>query len=148
MDINTREITLDEFREYTGIDLSAELKEDGGNPGSTAAAFLKRNSSRLEAYLEANYHRRIETCYRQLNDRQKEKYKLALIEQSLYVFKNGDISVDSGYDPASGPKATPRYLADAYLAPNAKNYLMQAGILSRELSTKGRMGALPYGWWH
>lgn len=147
MDINTREITPDEFREYTGIDLEAELKPDG-MPGSTAERFIRRNGLRMEAYLETICHRRLETAYRELNSFQKEKYKLALIEQSLYVFKNGDISTDSGYDPASGPKATPRYLADAYLAPNAKNYLLQAGIMSRDVFGKGRMGALPYGWWN
>lgn len=147
MDLQTRFITLDEFRDYTGIDLEARLKKDD-NPGSTAYAFLRRCTDRVEAYIEANYHRRIEREYPNFTNYQKEKYKLGLIEQALYIFKNGDISVDSGYDPQEGEKVSRGTIERLSLAPNAKNYFMLSGVLTRYLKTKGRSGYFDdFGWW-
>lgn len=135
--MNTRYITLDEFLAYTGIDLKSKLKSDD-NPSRTAEAFLKRCTDRLEAYVEANYHKRIENIYnRELTDYQKEKYKLALIEQALYVFQNGDISVDSGYDPDKGIVSSRHNLKQLAIAPNAINYLLLCGVLTRKVRAKG-----------
>ena len=148
MDLQTRFISLDEFRGYTGIDLEARLKKDD-NPGSTAVMFLKRCADRVEAYIEANYHRRIEREYPHFTNYQKEKYKLGLIEQALYILKNGDISVDSGYDPQEGVKASRGVINELSLSPNAKNYFLLAGVLTRYLKTKGRSGYFDdFGWWY
>lgn len=145
--LNTRYITLDEFKDYTGIDLSIRLKSDD-NPSKTAEAFLRRTTDRLEAYIEANYHRVIDKEYPNFTDHQKKNYKLALIEQALYIFKNGDISVDSGYDPEKGIIASKHALNEITLAPNAKNYLLLCGVLTRVLKTKGRSGFFDGWWWY
>lgn len=138
--LNTRFVTLDEFKMYTGIDLEIQLKGDD-NPSATAEAFLLRNTLRLEAYLCARYFRSPEQEYCGLSDFQKYHYKIALIEQSLYIFKNGDISVDSGYDPDFGSRANGGYLEDTAIARNAKNELMLCGMLSRKI----RFGGDNYG---
>ena len=50
--LNTRFITLDDFKLYSGIDLEVEMRSDG-NPSRTAEAFLLRTITRLESYLTA-----------------------------------------------------------------------------------------------
>lgn len=138
--LNTRFISLDDFKAYTGIDLAIQLKGDD-NPSNTAEAFLLRNSLRLEAYLASNYFRSPEQEFGSMSDFQKYHYKIALIEQSLYIFKNGDVSVDSGYDPDFGARAKGGYLEDIAIARNAKNELMLCGMLSRKI----RFGGYDYG---
>lgn len=145
MNLNTRDVTLDEFRDYAGIDLSQRLKEDD-NSSNTAEAFLLRVGMRMEAYVEANYHRVIENIYPTFTNSQKKNYKLAIIEQALYIFLNGEISTDSGYDPEKGVIASRRALNQIALAPNAKNYLMLCGVLTRKLKTKGRVGFFDDAW--
>lgn len=147
MTLNTRYITLEEFFEYTGLDLRQRIKKDD-NPSRTAEAFLQRVADRMEAYIEANYHRVIDREYPNFTNYQKRKYKLALIEQALYTFQNGDISVDSGYDPEKGIVASKHALSEIALAPNAKNYLLLCGVLTRAVKTKGRSGFLDGIWWY
>lgn len=142
--LNTRFITLDEFKEYTGIDLAVQMKDDD-SPSNTAEAFLLRNTERLEAYLESEYFRSPDREFGCMSNYQKYHYKLALIEQSLYIFKNGDISVDSGYEPESGVKVSAGYLSDITLSMNAKRELMLCGLLSRKV--RGRnFGGYGDGW--
>lgn len=140
----TRFITLDEFKIYTGIDLEAELKSDG-NPSQTAEAFLLRNTNRLETYLMARLFRSPEREFGQMTDFQRYHYKLALIEQSLYIFKTGDISVDSGYDFEFGKRVDQTYLERIFIAPNAKNELMTCGMFSRKIRC-GDYGGDNNGW--
>ena len=101
MQLLTKYITADEFREYTGIDLEEELKGQS-NPSNKVNAFLKRIEDRMEVYLNAHFFKNINALYPCFTDEQKYHYKLALIEQAYYVFKNGDISTDSGYDQERG----------------------------------------------
>lgn len=143
--LNTRFITLDEFKEYTGIDLAVQMKDDD-NPSNTAEAFLLRNTERLEAYLESEYFRSPDREFSHMTNYQKYHYKIALIEQSLYIFKNGDISVDSGYEPESGVKASSGYLSDITLSNNAKRELMLCGLLSRKMRGGRGFGGYGDGW--
>ena len=46
MQLLTKYITADEFREYTGIDLAEELR-DTSNPSNKVNAFLKRIEDRM-----------------------------------------------------------------------------------------------------
>ena len=63
-------------------------------------------------------------------DYQKYHYKHALLEQAIYIYKNGDISVDSGYDPDKGEVARPERYA---IAPNCKAELRLCGIWNRNI---------------
>lgn len=127
MALQTRYITVDEFFEYTGINLREELN-DTNNPSDKAEAFLVRIEDRMEAFLNAHFFKLITDEWPYWNDLNKGYYKKALIEQALYVFKNGDISVDSGYDPEKGMVASKPALTEITIAPNAKNYLMLCGM--------------------
>ena len=135
----TKYITADEFKEYTGIDLSEELK-DTSNPSDKVNAFLKRIEDRMETYLNAHFFKRVSDLWPCFTENQKYHYKLALIEQAYYVFKNGDISTDSGYDPEKGIIGSKHALTEITIAPNAKDHLKMTGLWSGHIGTGGFFG--------
>lgn len=144
MKLKTKYITLDEFKEYTGIDLELQLKSDD-NPSNTANAFLVRIEKRVESYLDARFYRKVDFEFPKFTDYQKEHYKLALLEQALYVFRNGDISTDSGYDPEKGVVIKNDEKQDLIIAPNAKDNLILCGLWCRKIKNRARSGL--DGWW-
>ena len=137
--LQTRYITADEFREYTGIDLAMELK-DTSNASDKVNAFLKRIEDRMEVYLNAHFFKLVSDIWPCFNDNQKYHYKLALIEQAYYVFKNGDISTDSGYEPDKGIIASKHARSEITLAPNAIDHLRMTGLWSGHIGTGGFFG--------
>lgn len=147
MELQTKNITLDEFKEWAGIDLQAQMRGDD-NPSATAQAFLNREAYRLETFIDSAFYRNVKKEYPNFTDYQKEHYKHALMEQILYVFKNGDISVDSGYDPDDGVKASTGTLNEKSIAPNARRELMLCGLWCREIRNHGRnAGDVGPIWW-
>lgn len=132
MDILTKYITPDDFREYFGIDLTLELKSSA-NPSDTPEAFIKRIENRLETFLDAEFGRRIDTEYPKFTDYQKEHYQLALLEQAIYIFKNGDISVDSGYNLDTGEVADNLTILRKSIAPNTRMELIRCGLWSAKI---------------
>ena len=133
MELQTKYITLDEFQEYFNIDLRASFGDE-----SKALAFLKRIEDRLATFCDSKFNQNIDMKYPCFTDYQKEHYKLALLEQAIYIYRNGDISVDSGYDPEKGPIAdTQKYT----IAPNCKDNLRLCGIWNRNIPNMG-----PF-WW-
>lgn len=136
MELLTKYITSDEFREYTGIDLYEELK-DTSNASNKVNAFLKRIEDRMETYLNAHFFKNVSEIYPCFTDIQKYHYKLALIEQAYYVFKNGDISTDSGYDAERGIIASKHARTEIELAPNSINHLKMTGLWSGHIGFRG-----------
>ena len=131
--LQTKYITLDEFQEYFNIDLRAAFGTQ-----EKAQAFLKRIEDRLATFVDSKFNTNIDRKYPCFTDYQKKHYKLALLEQCIYVFKNGDISVDSGYDPEKGEIAKTEKYA---IAPNCKDNLRLCGIWNRNIPNMG-----PF-WW-
>lgn len=144
MNYLTKYITPDEFKQYTGIDLMQTLKDDD-NPSNKANAFLFRIEVRMSAFFDANFYRNIDEEYPVFSDYQKEHYKYGLLEQALYVLKNGDISTDSGYEPDEGIKAKAEDLKKIIISPNAKDQFMLCGIWCRKIKNKARNSL--DGWW-
>ena len=132
MNLLTRYITADEFEEYFGINLEKELR-DTSNPSNKVDSFLKRVANRMETYLNANFFRRVTDEYPKFSNFQKEHYKLALLEQAYYTFKNGDIYADSGYDPDKGIIANKKELNGLVIAPAARDHLRMTGLWSRHI---------------
>ena len=139
MELLTKYITADEFCEYTGINLEAELK-DTNNPSNKVNAFLKRIEDRMEVFLNSHFFKNIGELYPEFTDEQKYHYKLALIEQAYYVFKNGDISTDSGYDQERGVIISKHAKTEITLAPNSIDHLRMTGLWSAHIGYKGFMG--------
>ena len=144
MEFKSKYITEDEFKQFFGIDLSARLIEDD-NPSNTANAFLYRIETRIASYLDSTFYRNVDFEYPEFTNYQKEHYKLALLEQAMYVLRNGDISVDSGYEPDTGIVATPEQLKAITIAPNCKQHLILCGLWCRKIKNKARSGL--DGWW-
>lgn len=137
MAIQTKYITADELLAYSGIDIRQQLKDDD-NPSNTANAFLLRVETRMSAFLDAQFYRNVDQEYPSFTDYQKEHYKYALLEQCIYVLRNGEISTDSGYDPEQGLKASEGSLKSLSIAPNAKDQLMLCGLWCRHIKPRGR----------
>lgn len=143
--LRTKYITADDFLEYTGIDLKSKLK-DTDNPSDKVNAFLHRVEVRMEAFLNANFFKRIGDEWPCMSDYQKLHYKYALLEQALYVFRNGDISIDSGYEPDEGIKLDPTARKKLILSPNAQDQLQLCGLWTRKVSRTLFWGP-GMGWW-
>lgn len=136
--LKSKYITADEFKEYFGIDLAEELN-DTSNESNKVNAFLTRIEDMIYLFVNVQRHRDVNREYPNFTDHQKLCYKKALLEQAMYVFKNGDINTDSGYDPEEGVKANTKYLENISVAPLAKQWLEACGLLTRHV--KGRQGA-------
>lgn len=141
MELQTRYITADEFLQYTGINLREELN-DTSNGSDKVNAFLKRTEDRIEAFLNAKFFKNVSDLYPEFSEFQKKHYKLALLEQAYYVFKNGDISSDSGYNQETLEIANQRKLRALAVAPNAIDHLRLTGLWSGFIGGKGLFG--PY----
>lgn len=127
--LQTKYITLDEFTQYfPNEDLIASMGSQEG-----AIAFLKRIEDRMEAYVGANFDKNVERLYGEFTDYQKEHYKLALLEQCIYVLRNGDVMVDSGYDPERGEIVNITTLKKLALSFNSKEQLILCGLWSRHI---------------
>ena len=56
MELKTKYITADDFKQYFGIDLEVELKTND-NPSDEVNAFLKRIENRMgDAYFEGKFY--------------------------------------------------------------------------------------------
>lgn len=135
MEIKTKYITPDDFKDYFGIDLDLELKSLG-NPSNTAEAFIMRIEKRVASFIDAEFYRRVDEEYPNFTDYQKEHYSQALLEQAMYVFKNGDISVDSGYSMDTGEVASNDTIIKKIIAPNCKQELILCGLWSRQIRNR------------
>lgn len=108
-------------------------------------ALIKRAERRINTYIDANFYRKVEQEYPTFTDYQKLHYQYALMEQVVYMFKNGDISIDSGYDPAKGEVLSREKLTKLAIAENAKEELMLCGLWCRKIRTRSRNGF--DDWW-
>lgn len=137
--ILTRYITADEFNEYFGINLQEELK-DTSNPSDKVNAFLKRVEDRMETFMNVHFFKNVSDLYPCFSEIQKKHYKLALLEQAYYVFKNGDISTDSGYEPDKGIIASKHARTEITMAPNAIDHLKMTGLWTGHIGSSTFFG--------
>lgn len=131
-ELKTRYITAEDFKIYFGVDLASEM-EDDNNPSNKVDAFLTRIENRMEAFINATFFKLVSVEYPKFTDFQKKHYKLALLEQAYYVFQNGDISTDSGYDLERGEIASNKTLKSKIICENAKNELILCGLRSTKI---------------
>ena len=142
MSLQTRYITADELYEYSGIDFGSQLKGNQ-NPSDKVNSFIYRVETRMEAYLNSKFFKRVSDEWPTFTDYQKEHYKLALLEQCIYIFRNGDIATDSGYEPESGIIASRHALRELELSPIAIDHLKLTGLWTAHI---GYANGDPF-WW-
>ena len=145
MALQTRYITVDEFKEWSGIDLS-DVRDDA-NPSNKAQAFLARIEMRMATLIDVACFKKVDFLYPRFNDYQKAHYKLALMEQALYIFRNGEISTDSGYDMEKGVITPISEVQNIALAPNAKRELQACGLWTKKIQFSDLGMYAGFGWW-
>ena len=146
IDINDLSITPEEFLEYTGVNLAVELRgidHRAGNPSNAVSAWLERNRIRLNTWIDQHYYGGLGFGYREPTDYERYHYKLALLEQCYYVFKNGDIASDSGRDDNGAMRMSRDDIKELSIAPETIRHLNLAGLYSRRIGGKG----FSLAWW-
>lgn len=137
----TKHITLDDLRaDFPEISWESDL---GGS--DRAEAWIARIEDRLKTFIDANFYRNVDREYPKFTEYQKYHYRRALEEQAVYIWRNSDISTDSGYDPEQGQRISPNQLKQLSIAPNAKDELILCGLWNRKIRNRTRGGL--DDWW-
>lgn len=147
-------VTPNDFLNYWGVDLNAKLRGNTPGPTNKAESFLKRIEDRLMAWIDSNTFRLTTWDYYKdnaeyRNEReakkakvQKDAWKKAILTQAMYVFKNSDIGMDSGYDPEKGIIADKRSLDDIEICRQAIDFLKVAGLYNHVVKNRFRYTSL------
>lgn len=128
-------IDANQFLEYTGIDLSAALK-DNDNPSAKVESFLGRVELRVMSWVDKNTFRVKD--WESLTNYQLRMFRYALLEQAAYMFRNGDIAQDSGYDQERGVVAEKRMLQEITVCQPCIDFLIQAGLFNATIKNRRR----------
>lgn len=127
--------TPDDFLEYWGYSLDHLLRTND-NPSFKTETYINRVEKRLMSWVDANTFRNIP--WGSLTPFQKEQMKYAVLEQTMYMWRNGDIAMDSGYDPEKGKIANRGDLKYIEVAQSALNYLITAGLFNQKMKNYRR----------
>lgn len=130
-------INPSDFYNYWGIDLNAALKSDN-NVSNKANTFLKIVEDRLMAWVDSNTARNFAWDELWQYEWALEHFQKALLEQAMYMYRNSDILMDSGYDPDSGIIAKREDLLKIAVAESAINLLKVGGIFNQVMTNRRR----------
>lgn len=142
-------VSPEDFLNYWGIDLNETLKSES-NDSNKANIFLKRVEDRLMSWIDANTFRVIPWDYlkgpikastkerEETIKKQREAWNLAILTQAMYIYKNSEIGLDSGYDPEKGIVATKDSLSAIEICQSAIDYIKVAGLYNHCVSNKLR----------
>lgn len=129
-------VTVDEFYNYWGKDLRALLSGSSENSSKEAETFLARVEDRLMNWIDNNTFRRIR--YEDLRDERLENFKKAILTQAMYIWRNGDLGLDSGYNAETGKVIERKDLVELEVCQAAINYLSNAGLFNLVMKPRGR----------
>ena len=139
MQTKAKFVTPDDFLNYTGIDLDSELRDSGSPADSNKAdMFLCRVERRFLTFVDSSSFRNYDWDELAYHPRDLEAMKTAILEQALYVFKNGDLSIDSGYDPQRGTTIEKSDLMRREISAQAIDILKNAGLFNQNVANKRR----------
>lgn len=135
MQFEPKFITVDDFNNYWSEDLRDKLKNDA-NPSNAPERFLSRVERKLMAYIDNNTFRRYR--YEELEGAQLDAFREALVLQAMYMWKNGDIGMDSGYDSERGVVAGRAELIALTVCQDAIDVLSNAGLFNLVMKNRPR----------
>lgn len=136
LQIKPKYITVDDFKNYWGVDLRAVLRTNDSS-SNQAELFLSRVEDRLKNWIDNNTFRRLD--YDRLTPFQFENWQKALLTQAMYMFKNGDIGMDSGYDAEKGILVKRSDLTELVVCQATMDYLSNAGLLNFVMKNRPRI---------
>ena len=105
---------------------------------SHETAFLKIVEDRLMAWVDSNTARNFAWDELWQYEWALEHFQKALLEQAMYMYRNSDILMDSGYDPDSGIIAKREDLLKIAVAESAINLLKVGGIFNQVMTNRRR----------
>ena len=106
LDITTKYITADDYKNIKGVDLSIELQDDD-NASNKVNRFIKDITDWCCRHLSQKYginelNPNLEDQWLKLPSFRRNQFKLGVIEQIEYVLNNGLVSVDAGISKETG----------------------------------------------
>ena len=130
-------ITVDDFKNYWGIDLRSVLRSDN-NESNQAERFLARVEDRLMNWIDNHTFRRIKYEDLKFRPYQYENWQKAILTQAMYMYKNGDLGMDSGYDAEKGVVAARSDLVELEVCQATIDYLSNAGLFNLNVKNRAR----------
>ncbi len=110
-----------------GMNLSTRIEDDDDAPNK-----VERFIDRVLMIVEAEISRyNMYFDYAKLTEKQQDLFYEACLEQALYLYILGDMSLISGYDPINNTVVSIEEIRKRAMSPNAKQLLMSAGLLFR-----------------
>lgn len=133
-----RFVTVDDFKNYWGIDLRLRLRSDD-NDSNHAERFLARVEDRLMNWIDNNTFRRIKYEDLKFDSRRYENWQKAILTQAMYMYKNGDLGIESGLDTEKGIIAARSDLVELEVCQAAIDYLSNAGLFNLNVKNRPRV---------
>lgn len=130
-------VTVDDFKNYWGIDLRNRLRSDD-NESNQAERFLARVEDRLMNWIDNHTFRRIKYEDLKFRPQQNENWKKAILTQAMYMYKNGDLGIDSGYDSEKGIVTARSDLVELEVCQATIDYLSNAGLFNLNVKNRPR----------
>lgn len=141
MNYNSRFLSGEEFFTLTGIRLENELNiSSTDNPSNIVENTLARVERILENYVGSDFYNNLENRFSTFTDKQKELWKLAVAEQTLYMLKNGDLTLDSGYTKEKGNITNREQMRKITYSEEAIKYLTRLGLRCTHLGINNDYG--------
>lgn len=128
-------VTATDFFNFWGKDLNAEIKEYQ-NVSNKVNLFLMNVEDRLLSWIDSNSFRRFE--WDEMTDLQLEYLQKAILTQAMYVYRNSDLSLDSGYDPDKGAVIDFEDIQKRVISPATIDYLRSGGLLNMRVGNRLR----------
>ena len=130
-------VTVDDFKNYWGKDLRNILRSDD-NDSNQAERFLARVEDRLMNWIDNHTFRRLKYEELYLRPKQYENWQKAILTQAMYMYKNGDLGLDSGYDSEKGIVTPISDLNEIAIAQATIDYLSNAGLFNLNVKNRPR----------
>lgn len=129
-------ISADDFLAYWGVDLRVTMKNDMGSVDS----FLYRREQEIKTCIDSQTFRHYK--WRELSPFQLAALKEAMLIQAMYIFRNGEIALDSGYDPDRGIVIQQTDLSNLVICEQAKQKLVNGSLWSKQIKPYNRYSQL------
>lgn len=124
------------FYNYWGVDLNVLLKVKD-NLSNKANLFLMMVEDRLMSWIDSHTFRNIP--WEELEGERLENFQKAILTQAMYIFRNSDITMDSGYDPEKGIVAPREQLEKIEISRAALDFLTVAGLYNHKIQNRIRV---------
>lgn len=128
-------VTPYDFFNFWGVNLDSMLKTDD-NLSNKSNIFLMRVERKLMSWIDSHTYRIYD--WEQLEEYQVDLFQKAILTQAMYMFRNGDIGLDSGYDPEKGILADKKVLDSIEVPQEVIDYLIPAGLFNLVVRNKPR----------